>query len=85
MSIISITPAKSLLFECIKTVIEGLPNISNEKDARSALKLCVEKLGTFVIDHDPNCMLFGNLMITNCLLSEIYRSDWDELLYQEVF
>jgi AP-3 complex subunit delta-1 len=55
LNIISTTPAKSLLFETIKTVIKGLPLVSNKVDQRNALKICVEKLGSFVSDSDPNC------------------------------
>jgi AP-3 complex subunit delta-1 len=51
--IMATTPAKSLLFECIRTVTKGLNNHT------SLVKLAVEKLRDFVEEPDPNLKFLG--------------------------
>lgn len=48
-NIINTTPAVSLLYECIQTCIAGL------SDHLPTMKLCINKLRTFVEDPDQNC------------------------------
>lgn len=47
------TGAKSLLFECIRTVVTSLP------DFESAVKLAVERTREFLVDDDPNLKYLG--------------------------
>ncbi|XP_019102507.1 PREDICTED: AP-3 complex subunit delta-like [Camelina sativa] len=44
---------KSLLFECIRTVVSGL------SDQETALKLAVAKIRDFLVDDDPNLKYLG--------------------------
>ena len=46
--IITTTPAKSLLYECINTLLAG------EIKSRSAIRLCLDKLRSFIEDPDQN-------------------------------
>jgi AP-3 complex subunit delta-1 len=61
MNILSTTPAKSLLFETLRTVLKGLVHVANKSEQRNALRTCCEKVGLLVSDHDPNCMHFFDL------------------------
>ena len=47
------TPATSLLYECIKTVLAGIP------DHTATIQLCVQKLRIFVEDSDQNLKYLG--------------------------
>ena len=47
--IISTTPAKSLLYEAVNTLLSG------ELRSKTVVKLCLEKLRNFIEDADQNC------------------------------
>lgn len=47
------TVAKSLLFECVRTIVTSL------SDYESAMKLAVEKIREFLLDDDPNPKYLG--------------------------
>lgn len=47
------TGAKSLAFECVRTIVTGL------NDCESAMKLAVEKIREFLIEDDPNLKFLG--------------------------
>lgn len=47
--IITTTPAKSLLYECVNTLLCG------ELRSKTVVKLCLEKLRNFIEDADQNC------------------------------
>ncbi|EDQ84380.1 uncharacterized protein MONBRDRAFT_30296 [Monosiga brevicollis MX1] len=51
--LINSTPAMSLLYECIQTVLSGMP------EHVSTLQLCVQKLRIFIEDHDQNLKYLG--------------------------
>ena len=51
--LISTTPAKSLLYECIMTVVAG------ETTSKSLVQLCLEKLRLFIEDPDQNRTLIA--------------------------
>ncbi len=53
--LISTTPAKSLLYECIMTVVAG------EVLPKHLLELCIEKLSSFIEDSDQNLKYLGLL------------------------
>eukprot|EP00466_Bigelowiella_natans_P021644 jgi/Bigna1/19572/gw1.106.10.1 len=53
--IITTTPAKSLLYECINTLISG------KLTSKSVISLCMEKLRTFIEDPDQNLKYLGLL------------------------
>lgn len=53
-SLISTTPAFSLLYECIQTVIVGGMLSSPTPEAASLATTCIEKLSSFLSDSDQN-------------------------------
>ena len=60
-NLIHSTTAMSLLYECICTVIVGLPNHS------SSMQLCVSKLRLFIEDADQNLKYLGLLAMAKIL------------------
>lgn len=68
-SLITTTPAMSLLYECIHAVIAGGMLVDNEPLA----KTCVTKLATFLQDSDQNReSFFGRREISSLCCSTIY-------------
>eukprot|EP00493_Phyllostaurus_siculus_P001088 UN01095 len=55
-NIISTTPAKSLLYECINTA-----TCSGKPVAKPLLRLCLDKLKLFIEDRDQNLRYLGLL------------------------
>ena len=53
--IITTTPAKSLLYECVNTLLKG------KLTSKSVIRLCLEKLRTFIEDPDQNLKYLGLL------------------------
>lgn len=53
--IITTTPAKSLLYECVNTLLAG------EIKSKSVLRLCLDKLRSFIEDPDQNLKYLGLL------------------------
>ena len=53
--IITTTPAKSLLYECINTLLTG------EIKSKSVIRLCLDKLRAFIEDPDQNLKYLGLL------------------------
>ena len=47
--IINTTPAKSLLYECVNTLLSG------RLTSKTVIRLCLDKLRTFIEDPDQNC------------------------------
>ncbi|KAF9115055.1 AP-3 complex subunit delta [Mortierella sp. AM989] len=71
-SLIQTTPAMSLLYECIHTVIAGGMLIttgsgSNAESANNLATTCVTKLRTFLEDPDQNLKYIGLLALTKIL------------------
>lgn len=62
-NIISTTPAKSLLYECINTATTGI----NEN--KQLMELCTEKLRSFVAEPDPNLKFLGLVGLCNVIKS----------------
>ena len=60
-NIISTTPAKSLLYECISTATTGI--IEN----KPLMELCTEKLRGFVAEPDPNLKFLGLVGLCNVI------------------
>eukprot|EP00657_Telonema_sp_P-1_P006815 TRINITY_DN2625_c0_g1_i1.p1 TRINITY_DN2625_c0_g1~~TRINITY_DN2625_c0_g1_i1.p1 ORF type:complete len:626 (-),score=178.02 TRINITY_DN2625_c0_g1_i1:105-1982(-) len=60
-NIISTTPAKSLLYECISTATTGI----NENKA--LMELCTDKLRQFVAEPDPNLKFLGLVGLCNVI------------------
>ena len=60
-SLIQSTPAMSLLYECINTIVTGIP------DHTASIQLCVQKLRIFVEDQDQNLKYLGLLALANVL------------------
>ena len=66
-TLIHSTSAMSLLFECVMTVISGMPKNVN------LMQLCVSKLRLFVEDSDQNCeQLFQVQSCTHFILFSLY-------------
>eukprot|EP00854_Cymbomonas_tetramitiformis_P026571 gene26571-32623_t len=59
--IMSTTPAKSLLYECICTVTNGMTHIN------AVCKLAAEKLKDFIVEFDPNLKFLGLRALTKLL------------------
>ena len=62
--IIQQTDAKSLMYECVSTVIHGLPHVrkadgSNDKNIQDIVVLCSSKLREFVQEKDQNLKYLG--------------------------
>ncbi len=53
--IINTTPAKSLLYECVNTLLSG------ELKSKTVIRLCLDKLKTFIEDADQNLKYLGLL------------------------
>ena len=53
--IITTTPAKSLLYECVNTLLAG------EIKSKSVIRLCLDKLRSFIEDPDQNLKYLGLL------------------------
>ena len=53
--IISTTPAKSLLYECVNTLLSG------ELKSKQIIRLCLDKLRSFIEDSDQNLKYLGLL------------------------
>ena len=51
--LINSTPAKSLLYECIITVI------ASDLNSTELINMCLEKLKTFIEDPDQNCIFYS--------------------------
>ncbi|KAF9434320.1 AP-3 complex subunit delta [Entomortierella beljakovae] len=71
-SLIQTTPAMSLLYECIHTVIAGGMLVanstgSNVESANNLAATCVAKLRTFLEDADQNLKYIGLLALTKIL------------------
>jgi len=60
-SLIHSTTAMSLLYECISTVVTGMPNHT------ASVQLCVSKLRLFVEDADQNLKYLGLLAMSKIL------------------
>jgi len=60
-NIISTTPAKSLLYECINTATVGI------SDNKPLMELCTEKLHSFVAEPDPNLKFLGLVGLCNVI------------------
>ena len=63
-NIIQSTDAKSLMYECVSTVISGLPHVrksdgSNDKNIQDIVLLCSSKLREFVSEQDQNLKYLG--------------------------
>jgi AP-3 complex subunit delta-1 len=58
LNLVRTTNAKSLMFECIQTIICGLPFIASKDISQPAVELCVDKLRELLNDPDPNRILF---------------------------
>ena len=63
--LISTTPAMSLLYECIHTIIIGKMLIGPEGDSLAAT--CVEKLATFLDDDDQNLKYIALLALVKII------------------
>lgn len=63
--IISTTPAMSLLYECIHTMIIGGMFVGSDGDSLAAT--CVEKLATFLDDDDQNLKYIALLALTKLI------------------
>lgn len=61
-NIISTTPAKSLLYECISTATTGMTQ------NKSLMELCTEKLRGFVMEPDPNLKYLGLVGLCNVIV-----------------
>lgn len=62
LNIITTSNAKSVQFECLKTVIVGIPKISeNPTMLRHTARVCVEVLGGLIEERDPNLKYMGLL------------------------
>lgn len=55
--IITTTPAKSLLYECVNTLLSG------KVASKAVIRLCLEKLKTFIENADQNCMRSARLLV----------------------
>ncbi|UZJ57073.1 hypothetical protein CBS101457_006393 [Exobasidium rhododendri] len=64
-SIISTTPAMSLLYECIHTMIIG--GMLNGSDGDNLAAICVEKLATFLDDEDQNLKYIALLALVKII------------------
>ena len=56
------TPAMSLLYECINSIIQGgiLDGTHNTREEEEVANLCVSKLREMIlIEGDPNCKFSG--------------------------
>jgi AP-3 complex subunit delta-1 len=60
-NIISTTPAKSLLYECISTATSGIT------ENKPLMELCTEKLRGFVAEPDPNLKFLGLVGLCNVI------------------
>ena len=60
--IISTTPAKSLLYECVNTMLSG--DLTN----KTAVMLCLDKLKLFITDPDQNLKYLGLLGLHKLML-----------------
>lgn len=63
-NIISTTPAKSLLYECISTATTGMTQ------NKALMELCTEKLRGFVMEPDPNLKYLG--LVGLCNVIQVY-------------
>ena len=63
-NLIHSTTAMSLLYECISTVIAGLPNHT------ASIQLCVSKLRLFIEDADQNLKYLGLLAMSKILKAQ---------------
>lgn len=57
-NLIRTTPAMSLLYECINSIIQGgiLDGMQNMREAEEIANLCVSKLREMIlVEGDPNC------------------------------
>jgi len=63
-SLIHSTSAMSLLYECINTVISGLP------DHQPSMQLCVSKLRLLIEDQDQNLKYLGLLLLNKILKAQ---------------
>ena len=63
-NLIHSTTAMSLLYECISTVITGLPNHT------TSIQLCVSKLRLFIEDADQNLKYLGLLAMAKILKAQ---------------
>jgi len=61
-NIISTTPAKSLLYECISTATTGMTQ------NKALMELCTEKLRGFVMEADPNLKYLGLVGLCNVIV-----------------
>jgi len=61
-NIISTTPAKSLLYECISTATSGMTQ------NKALMELCTEKLRGFVMEPDPNLKYLGLVGLCNVIV-----------------
>ncbi|XP_064626859.1 AP-3 complex subunit delta-1-like isoform X4 [Lineus longissimus] len=64
------TSAMSLLYECINTVIAGVPNHSasiQDKTSKNYMDLCVQKLRILIEDSDQNLKYLGLLAMSKIL------------------
>jgi len=61
-NIISTTPAKSLLYECISTATTGMTG------NKALMELCTEKLRSFVMEADPNLKFLGLVGLCNVIV-----------------
>lgn len=66
-SLIETTPAMSLLYECIYTVISGGMLNTPGRDTEALAKTCVAKLMTFLEDPDQNLKYIGLLALAKIL------------------
>jgi len=60
-NIISTTPAKSLLYECINTATTGIT------ESKPLMELCSDKLRGFVSESDPNLKFLGLVGLCNVI------------------
>ena len=60
-NLIHSTTAMSLLYECVSTVIVGIPNHT------ASMQLCVSKLRLFIEDADQNLKYLGLLAMAKIL------------------
>lgn len=70
--IIQQSDAKSLMYECISTVISGLPHVrksdgSNDKNIQDIVVLCSTKLRAFVQETDQNLKYLGLVGFSNLM------------------
>ncbi|KDN52838.1 ARM repeat-containing protein [Tilletiaria anomala UBC 951] len=85
-SIIASTPAMSLLYECIHTIIVGDMLATN--DGYQLAQTCVEKLANFLDDSDQNLRFIALVALIKILpthphLVEVHRSAITQLLNAE--